>query len=67
VLAQDAWLTRVSGDAATATHENTVIAQHPTASRLGRCHLVMRLTKVRDFHNILAQKVHMTLQFSYDP
>jgi hypothetical protein len=23
--------------------------------------------KMRDFHNILAQKVQMTLQFAYDP
>jgi len=45
VLTQDAWPTRVSGDDATATHENTVTARHPTASRLGRCHLVMRPTR----------------------
>ena len=45
MLTQDAWPTRVSGDDATATHENTVTARHPTASRLGRCHLVMRPTR----------------------
>ena len=28
---------------ATATHENTVTARHPSASRLGRCHPMMRL------------------------
>jgi hypothetical protein len=40
LLTPDAWLTRVSGDDATAPHENALTARHPTASLLRRHHLV---------------------------
>ena len=53
----------VSSNDATATHENTVTARYPTASRLKKRHLVSRPQRAA-FHNTLAQKVHMTLQFS---
>lgn len=63
VLTPDAWPTWTSSNDATATHGNTVTARHPTASRLRRHHLVSGPQRAT-FHNTLAQKVHMTLQFS---
>ena len=63
VLTPDAWPTWTSSNGATATHENTVTERHPTASHLRRSYLVSGPQRAA-FHNILAQKVQMPLQFS---
>jgi hypothetical protein len=59
----DTWPTWTSINVATATQENTATARHPTASRLRRRHLA-RGPQRAAFRNILAQKVHMIVQFS---
>jgi hypothetical protein len=59
----DRWTTWTSITVATATQENTATARHPAASRLRRHHLVGGPQRAA-FRNILAQKVHMIVQFS---
>lgn len=55
--------TRFQSHKASASHENTVAAMNPGASILRRRHRVRRPDDAA-FRNILAQKVHMALQFS---
>jgi hypothetical protein len=55
--------TRFQSNRASASHENTVAAMNPGASTLRRRHPVRRPHDAA-FRNILAQKVHMALQFS---
>ena len=56
------WFTRISDDEITASRENTVTAKAPHASQLCQRHPV-RSSHGAAFRNILAQKVHMALQF----
>jgi hypothetical protein len=44
VLTPDAWPTWTSSHDATAPHENTVAARHPTASLLGACPTLPKMT-----------------------
>ena len=62
-LAPNAWLPRGSGDVATALYENAVTARHPTAPRYKDI-IECEDHNVRAFRNMLAQKVHMAVQFS---
>jgi|SRR5678809_1115380 len=55
--------TKFQSNKANASHENTVAAMNPGASTLQRRHPVRRPHDAA-FCNILAQKVHMALQFS---
>lgn len=55
--------TKFQSNKASAPDENTVAAMNPGASTLQRGHPVRRPHDAA-FRNILAQKVHMALQFS---